>query len=256
MTPPPAFGATVAADTMLDTTETASSQVGIPDYLERHYWWAYVRPWAIRFWDRGWLVNSILFGHFKALRNMALARLAPSLNGRVLQVAAVYGDLTPELYQSLGPQGEYHLLDVAPQQLANAARKLPAGHRMKMHVQDSTAMQLPEHSFDAVLLFFLLHEQPDDVKAQTCREALRMVKPGGRIVLVDFHQPSAWHPWRYWYRYFLMALEPFALALWGKELRHWFPHSARMAQISKQTLFGGLFQVVEMQVPDTAAPTE
>jgi len=32
----------------------------IPDYLEKVYWWAYLRPGAVRFFERQWLVNLIL----------------------------------------------------------------------------------------------------------------------------------------------------------------------------------------------------
>lgn len=33
---------------------------GVPDYLVQTYWWAYVSPKAIRFFERPWLVNLIL----------------------------------------------------------------------------------------------------------------------------------------------------------------------------------------------------
>ena len=33
-----------------------------PDYLTAYYWWAYVHPLAVRFFERQWLVNLILGG--------------------------------------------------------------------------------------------------------------------------------------------------------------------------------------------------
>src|SRR5688500_9040614 len=47
-----------------------------PAYLEQTYWWAYVRPYAVAFWDRQWLVNLILFGNLARLRDAAVGELA------------------------------------------------------------------------------------------------------------------------------------------------------------------------------------
>jgi hypothetical protein len=38
------------------------TDAGVPDYLSRHYWWAYVHPQAVRLFERDWLVNLILWG--------------------------------------------------------------------------------------------------------------------------------------------------------------------------------------------------
>ena len=48
---------------------------GIPQYLETTYWWAYLHPNAVRIFEREWLVNLILWGNFKRLRDLALADL-------------------------------------------------------------------------------------------------------------------------------------------------------------------------------------
>ena len=71
-------------------------EAGIPDYLNVHYWWAYVHPRAVRLFERQWLVNLILWGNFARLRDARSMRSATA-PGRTLQVACVYGDLTPLL---------------------------------------------------------------------------------------------------------------------------------------------------------------
>ena len=55
--------------------------VPIPDYLERVYWWAYVRPWAIRIFERRWLVNLILFGNYSRLIDVALEEFGKRFPG-------------------------------------------------------------------------------------------------------------------------------------------------------------------------------
>ena len=40
----------------------------VPDYLEKNYWWAYRHPRGVKFFDREWMVNLILFGNMAKLR--------------------------------------------------------------------------------------------------------------------------------------------------------------------------------------------
>ena len=46
----------------------------IPSYLQDTYWWAYVHPNAVSFFERQWLVYLILWGNFARLRD-ALGKL-------------------------------------------------------------------------------------------------------------------------------------------------------------------------------------
>jgi ubiquinone/menaquinone biosynthesis C-methylase UbiE len=94
-----------------------------------------------------------------------------------------------------------------------------------------------------VLLFFLLHEQPEGVRRQTLAEAVRVVKPGGQIVMVDYHRPRRWHPLRGLMTQVLARLEPFALDLWRHELTDWMP-SRLWRSVRKDTYFGDLYQRV------------
>ena len=72
----------------------ARTQHQDPNYLTAHYWWAYVHPRAVWFFERQWLVNLILWGNYVRLRDAAMVELGDVLPGATLQVACVYGDLT------------------------------------------------------------------------------------------------------------------------------------------------------------------
>ena len=39
---------------------SAVASLPVPTYLQEIYWWAYVHPWAVRVFEREWLVNMIL----------------------------------------------------------------------------------------------------------------------------------------------------------------------------------------------------
>jgi ubiquinone/menaquinone biosynthesis C-methylase UbiE len=217
----------------------------IPDYLQAHYWWAYIHPRAVRVFDRGWLVNLILWGNYRRLTDAALHALGDTLTGRCLQMACVYGDLTPRLArQVMAGGGSLDVIDVLPMQLANLRHKLRPGSPVRLLRQDSTALAAADASYDRVLLFFLLHEQPADVRRRTLNEALRVVKPGGRVVVVDYARPRWWHPLRWLWLPVLHRLEPYARALWNDTAATWLPSSDRAGAVSRIALFGGLYQLV------------
>lgn len=236
----------------LDESSSAlddATQVPLPAYLQQVYWWAYLHPAAVRIFERQWLVNLILWGNFARLRDLALDELGASIEGDVLQVACVYGNFTERLLQRLHPEAQLAVVDVAEVQLENLKSKVNISSRVTLHHQDASNLKFADASFDTVVLFFLLHEQPEEVRAKTIAQALRVVKPGGKVVFVDYHRPIATNPFRYVMIPILSTLEPFAMDLWRREISDWLPESIRnRAKIDKQTYFGGLYQKVVITV--------
>lgn len=239
MTPP----VPIAADATYDRPELrVPHRVPIPRYLETVYWWAYVHPRAVHLFEREWLVNLILFGNYGRLRDRALAELGTPVHGRTLQVACVYGDLTLRLRAALASNARLQVIDILPIQLKNLLAKLPSDERVTMLQGDSSSLTTADASFDQVLLFFLLHEQPEPVRRATLAEAMRVVKPGGKIVIVDYHRPARLHPMRPLMRAVFRNLEPYAIDLWSHEIEHFLPEALPPASMHKETFFGGLYQ--------------
>ncbi len=218
--------------------------VPVPGYLERVYWWAYVRPGAVKLFERQWLVNLILWGNFGRLRDAALDSLGSRLDGRTLQIACVYGDLTERLRRRLTTGGSLDVVDVLQVQLDNLSRKLPGDPRVGLLHGDSSALDIPSESYDRALLFFLLHEQPERVRRRTLAEALRILKRGGELVIVDYHRPRPGHPLFLPMLAILKTLEPFAMDLWRNDISAWLPPRVFP---EKTTLFGGLYQVLKLR---------
>ena len=219
-----------------------------PAYLETVYWWAYLHPRAIWVFERQWLVNAILFGNYARLRDAALNALGERLPGRTLQIACAYSDFTDRLGRRvLAGEGRLDVVDVVPAQIRNLRDKLSAESPTGMLLMDSAALDLPEARYDRAVLFFLLHEQPEAWRRRTLAEALRVVRPGGRIVIVDYAKPRWWHPLRTLLRPVLAHLEPFALDLWRAEIASFLPPSAAFRALRRRTLFGGLYQEIVIE---------
>lgn len=214
----------------------------IPRYLEQVYWWAYVHPKAVHLFEREWLVNLILFGNYGRLRDAALAELGETVHGRTLQVACVYGNLTTRLRKRLGEEASLDVVDILPIQLKNLAKKLPVDERVALLQGDSSSLACASASYDQVLLFFLLHEQPEHVRRATLSEAMRVVKPGGKVVIVDYHRPVQRHPLRLLMTGVFRKLEPYAMDLWEHEIETFLPRRAKPASIRKETYYGRLYQ--------------
>jgi len=178
------------------------------------------------------------------LRDEALRELSSANDGRILQVACVYGDFTVKLARHLGPEAQLDVVDVAPVQLENLRRKIGRQNGIRLHQQDSTNLVFPDQSYDCVVVFFLLHEQPEYARSRTVAEALRVTRRGGKVIFVDYHRPARLNPLRYVMRPLLGKLEPYALDMWSADIASWLPAGSSPVQVEKELYFGGLYQKV------------
>jgi ubiquinone/menaquinone biosynthesis C-methylase UbiE len=219
----------------------------IPGYLTEHYNWAYVTPEAVKRFERPWIIDLILWGNYAKLSGAVRTALSGVRTRRVLQVACAYGDFSPKLAKQVGETGgRLDVIDVLPVQLENLHGKLPPGSPVDLHQMDSGALTFEDESFDAVVLFLLLHEQPEAWRRRTLAEAWRVTKRGGRIIIVDYAKPAWWNPLRYIMAPVLILLEPFAMDLWRRPVDDYTPSGA-YAPLDRKTACGGLYQMLTAQ---------
>lgn len=222
--------------------------VAMPDYLVRHYGWAYLNRFAVWFFDHQPIINAILFGQYKKIMNATLGLIQPERAGRTIQLAAVYGKLTPILARHIS---DLHLVDVAPIQLEAARRKLAVeGREIQMRRMNVESLDYAAGSFDTAVMFLLLHELPDEARRNSLTEALRVLKPGGRLVIAEYGEKRR-HPF-HWFppmRWVLERAEPFLGGFWRENLDGVMEECAEQAgcKVTRDegvSLFAGFYRAV------------
>lgn len=214
----------------------------LPAYLVDTYSWAYLRPRSLHLLDRHLVVNGILWGNYHGLVRSACREFATG--DSVLQAASVYGNLSSRIAAQIGKEGFLDIIDVAPLQVAHCRRKL-AGHR-NVRVRVADAAVPGKVGYDAACCFFLLHEVPDAQKRQIVNALLASVRPGGKVVFVDYHRPVRWHPLRPVMAAVFRWLEPYATGLVSRSIMEFAEHPQDF-DWRKETRFGDLYQMVVAQ---------
>lgn len=146
------------------------------------------------------LVNDLLsLGQTKAWRRATTAIIAPKPGMKILDMAAGTGSSS----EPLAAAGA----DVIPADFSQGM--LDAGRKARPHLRftkaDALALPFLDNEFDVFTISFGLRNTNDTDKA--LKEALRVVKPGGRLVIAEFSSPT-WLPFRTIYSNYLMRAMP------------------------------------------------
>ena len=144
--------------------------------------------WA---WAYDGLTQLLTVGQERRLRarTIALASLLPA--AQVLDVGCGTGSLTLLAKQHVGPAGFVCGLDASPEMIQTAQRKARrAGVKVDFRLGVAEALPFPDGAFDVVLSSLMMHHLPDELKRAGLREINRVLRPGGRLVIVDARRPT------------------------------------------------------------------
>lgn len=131
-----------------------------------------------------WLMAYGKEGAFRE-RILKLARLAPGET--VLDVGCGTGTLAIAAKRIAGASGRVQGIDASPEMLARAKKKAKrAGMDVAFTEAPAQALPFADASFDLVLNTVMLHHLPRPGRAQCAAEMRRVLKPGGRVLVVDF----------------------------------------------------------------------
>ena len=162
------------------------------------------------------LLNRVLsFGADVGWRRRAIALARLGAGERALDVGAGTGDLTIGLLRASDPSSAAMALDLSPHMLRVAASRLARtdlAARAATVVGNAESVPLPDLSVDRVISGFTLRNIGDLPRA--LREMRRVLRPGGRVVLLELsHPPNA--AFGAVYRWYFGSVAPRVAALLG-----------------------------------------
>jgi demethylmenaquinone methyltransferase/2-methoxy-6-polyprenyl-1,4-benzoquinol methylase len=132
------------------------------------------------------LINSVMtVGLHHQWRRRAADLAAVGPGDRVLDVATGTGDLAIELAARVGTAGEVVASDFSEEMLEHARKKAP-----DLRFEWGNALELPygDDEFAAATVGFGARNFSD--LAQGLREMTRVVRPGGRVVILEITTPT------------------------------------------------------------------
>lgn len=227
---------------------------GVPHYLARHYWWAYLWRPAIWFFDHQIIINAILFGQYKRLMTVTLEKLAKTNHDCTLQLTCVYGQFTPKLAQSIAP-AQLYITDVSLDQLYVAQRKTASTNPLLAARMNAEVLGYKDNCFTTLVLFFLLHELPADARRKTLSECMRTLSVGGSLLLTEYGVLPQQH-WLYRNRFtrrLLTYYEPFLDSFWHDDVmallnENGKPFGKKVEVVSNTDIFNKFYRVTEYKI--------
>ena len=140
------------------------------------------------------LMNDLMtWGLHRRWKRAAVRMAGVEPGNRVLDLAGGTGDLALRMAKRVGPTGHVVLADINPSMLAEAERRLaksPLKDRVSVREADAEELPFEPGEFDAVTISFGLRNVTDQPRALA--SMLRVLKPGGRLVVLEFSRPVAW----------------------------------------------------------------
>ena len=152
---------------------------------------SFLRPLAYRYrwiYDTVTAISSLSVGGVEQLRSLGLEALQSKLEPGtpVLDLCCGSGEAAaPWLAAGFSVTG----LDLSPLALALAARRHPSLKRVEGLAEEPP---LQDDSFCAIQLSVALHEFPRRERELVLRQSMRLLKPGGWLVIVDLHPAGPW----------------------------------------------------------------
>jgi len=136
-------------------------------------------------------MNDLMsFGIHRIWKKIAISKCFARPGQTILDLAGGTGDMTQRLLPIVGPKGKVILADINASMLQVArARFIDANQFTTLQICQTNAETLPfqDNIFDSIIIAFGLRNITD--KAKALRSMYRTLKPGGRLVILEFSKP-------------------------------------------------------------------
>jgi demethylmenaquinone methyltransferase/2-methoxy-6-polyprenyl-1,4-benzoquinol methylase len=138
------------------------------------------------------LMNDLMSGGLHRLwKRFALAQTGLRPGHRALDVASGTGDLGAGLARQVGKQGLAVLTDINREMLSRGRDRLidrGLAANVRFVIANAEALPFPDRSFDCVTIGFGLRNVTD--KPAALADMRRVLKPGGRLLVLEFSKPT------------------------------------------------------------------
>lgn len=148
------------------------------------------------------LNNWLSWGQHWVWKHMVIGWVDPQPGETAVDLCCGTGDLTGLLARKIGGRGQVWGIDFAPAMLAIARARYA---HQPIHWHQGDVLQLPfgDNTVDVVTMGYGLRNVQD--RQRCLREIYRVLRPGGRAAILDFHHPE--DPWlRAWQRWYLQRV--------------------------------------------------
>lgn len=143
--------------------------------------------------DKYDLMNDLMSGGIHRLWKLFTIEMAAVRPGHaVLDIAGGTGDLAAKFSRLVGPQGTVVLADINNAMLRVGRDKLldrGLSQNLEFVQADAQYLPFPDNTFDCITIAFGLRNVTD--KDLALRSMLRVLKPGGRLLVLEFSKPRS-----------------------------------------------------------------
>ncbi|MEH6638761.1 MAG: bifunctional demethylmenaquinone methyltransferase/2-methoxy-6-polyprenyl-1,4-benzoquinol methylase UbiE [Porticoccaceae bacterium] len=138
------------------------------------------------------VMNDLMSGGLHRIWKQVTVEMAAVRPGhRVLDIAGGTGDLAAKFARKVGPQGQVILADINESMLkVGRDRMLNRGvtGNIAYSLADAEQLPFPDNTFDCITIAFGLRNVTD--KARALRSMQACLKPGGRLLVLEFSKPG------------------------------------------------------------------
>lgn len=133
--------------------------------------------------------TALSLGIHHLWRRTVVRRSGAKAGMSVLDCATGTGDLALAFKQAVGERGSVVGTDFCAEMMATAPEKAQQrGLSVRFEVADAMNLPYSDNTFDIASISFGIRNV--DIPAQALREMARVVRPGGRVVVLEFGQPT------------------------------------------------------------------
>ncbi|MAC47285.1 bifunctional demethylmenaquinone methyltransferase/2-methoxy-6-polyprenyl-1,4-benzoquinol methylase UbiE [Oceanospirillum beijerinckii] len=138
------------------------------------------------------LMNDLMsMGVHRLWKRMTIEMSGVRRGNTVLDIAGGTGDLTLKFSRLVGPEGKVVLADINDSMLKVGRDKLldkGCSGNVEFVQANAECLPFPDNTFDCITIAFGLRNVTDKDKA--LRSMARILKPGGRLLVLEFSKPT------------------------------------------------------------------